>query len=111
MLCNEYGSVAISDTNKQIYASKASITSSNLLFITAVTYPENGQNVKKTFNDEFELSTFLKNAKVGDVVTLHLLEQVFTTTGNIVIGTTKNYSYREFDVTITLQQYVYGYKG
>ena len=108
---NEYGSVAISDTNKQIYASKASITSSNLLFITAVTYPENGQNVKKTFNDEFELSTFLKKAKVGDVVTLHLLEQVFTTTGNIVIGTTKNYSYREFDVTITLQQYVYGYKG
>ncbi len=104
---NEYGSVAISDTNKQIYAS----TTANLLFITAVTYPENGQNVKKYFNSDFELTNFLKNANVGDNVTLHMLEQVETVSGSIFTGYTSTYAYREFNVNVTLQQYVYGYKG
>lgn len=108
---NDYGSVAISDTNKQIYASTSSMSGSTLLFITAITYPENGQNVKKTFNDDFELSTFLNTAKVGDNVTLHLLEQVYTLSGNLITGYTPNYTYREFNVSITMQQYVYGYKG
>ena len=104
---NDYGSVSISDTNNEIYPS----TTEQLLFITALTYAENGQTVKKAFNDNFELSTFLKNAKVGDVVTLHMLEQVETITGSFLMGYTSTYSYRQFDVSITLQQYVYGYKG
>lgn len=103
---NDYGSISISDTNKQVYAS----TSTNLLFITAVTYPENGQNVKKQFSDDFELSTFLKTAKVGDTVTLHMVEQIITYSGTI-FNASANYQYRTFDVNITLQQYVYGYKG
>lgn len=104
---NNYGSLAISDTNKQIYPS----TTSNLLYIKGLSFTQGGQNVTKGFNDEFELSTFLKSAKVGDVVTLHMLEQVVSTSGNLITGYTYSYSYREFDVTITLQQYVYGYKG
>ena len=104
---NEYGSVAISDTNKQIYAS----TTTNLLFITAISYTENGQTVKKYFNSDYELSTFLENAKVNDTVTLHMLEQVETVTGSLLTGYRSTYAYRTFDVNITLQQYVYGYKG
>jgi len=104
---NDYGSIAISDTNDQIYPS----TTSNLLFITALTYTENGQSVKKNFSDNFELSTFLKDAKVGDAVTLHMLEQAETVSGSFLSGYTSTYTYRTFNVNITLQQYVYGYKG
>ena len=95
---NDYGSLAISDTNKQI-----SLSTNSNLFIKGLSFTQDGQKVTKGFNDEFELSTFLKSARVGDVVTLHMLEQVESITGYD--------SYREFDVTITLQQYVYGYKG
>ncbi len=99
---NPYGSVAISDKNGKVKKG---------MLITGLTYTDvNGQKVKKSFTRDYQLSNFLETAKVGDVVTLHMLEQKVTVTGGILIGS-YSYSYERFDVDITLQQYVYGYKG
>ena len=99
---NPYGSVAISDKNGKIKKG---------MLITGLTITDaNGQAQKKVFTDDYELADFLESSKVGDTVTLHMLEQKVTVTGGILIGS-YSYSYETFDVAITLQQYVYGYKG
>lgn len=97
---NEYGSVAISDTESKIKTG---------MLITGLSYQSNGQTIKKTFTKDYELADFLENAKIGDTVTLHMIEQKVSVTGGL-FGS-YSYSYEQFDVNITLQQYVYGYKG
>lgn len=98
---NKYGSVAISDKNKTIEPG---------MLIRALSYTDaNGATVRKTFSEDFELADYLAMAKVGGVVTLHMIEEIVTVTGGI-FGS-YSYSYKEFDVPITLQQYVYGYVG
>lgn len=97
---NEYGSVAISDTQSKIKTG---------MLITGLSYQSNGQTIKKTFTKDYELADFLENAKIGDTVTLHMIEQKVSVTGGL-FGS-YSYSYEQFDVNITLQQYVYGYKG
>lgn len=97
---NQYGSVAISDTAGKIKTG---------MLISGLSYVNNGETVKKAFTDDYELADFLATAKVGDVVTLHMIEQKVSVSGGLFGSYT--YSYQTFDVQITLQQYVYGYKG
>lgn len=99
---NEYGSVALSDTEGKIKTG---------MLISGLSYTDsNGQVIKKAFSKDYELADFLSSAKVGDVVTLHMIEQVVTLTGGSLFGS-YTYSYKTFDIDITLRQYVYGYKG
>ncbi len=98
---NEYGSVAISDTEGKIKTG---------MLISGLSYTSEGQTVKKAFSEDYELADFLETAKVGDVVTLHMIEQKVSSSSSGWFGS-YTYSYERFDVNITLQQYVYGYKG
>ncbi len=94
---NKYGSVAISDKDGKIKKG---------MLITGLTFDVNGTATKKTFSENYQLADYLESAKVGDQVTLHLIQ--ITTTGTY-FNTTNSYS--RLDVTITMQQYVYGYAG
>lgn len=95
---NAYGSVALSNNASKIKQG---------MLITAVSYEENGQQVVIKFSEDSSLQDMLLTRKVGNVITLHLIQPVVK---GISIGG-NNYTYNSVNVDITLRQYVYGYKG
>lgn len=94
---NEYGSVALSGNASKVQQG---------MLITSVTYVENGEQITVKFSDDYTLQNLLESRKVGDVITLHLIEPTAKMSWGGV-----SYTYTQSDVDITLRQYVYGYKG
>ncbi len=94
---NEYGSVALSQNASKVQQG---------MLITSVSYIENGEQITVKFSKDYSLQNLLESRKVGDVITLHLIEPAAT-----YIWGGLTYTYTQSDVDITLRQYVYGYKG